>query len=103
MRELNKEEKIQVLNMSIDMIEAQSSIGICHAFKRSAYCLNPTLLICASDNILDLVPEVLQFKPDGVDEGDFWFEKSFSGRAITETGKQKRIEILNELINKLNK
>lgn len=107
MRILNKEEKIKILTETMRVIDKGLITGFCRAVDvamfRSDFLSDreKNEITSLLHDSLSPIPEILKYKPKKslaslYGDSVFWFGRS-------EKGKQKRIEILKELIDKLNK
>ena len=91
MKELSRKKKIKVLKLAIKYLEEKKTCCMCVAI-RLAYNEITHNSIGDYRHSLILVPELLNYKPDGICENIAWFGyKEYS----------KRIEILNSILSNL--
>lgn len=93
--ELTRQQKIEVLECAISMLEEGESYFMCVAIGK-AYSI---VFKCKHEEretslAINRIPELLEYKPEGIDKDLSWFP-------IGEEGMRKRIEILNEILKKL--
>jgi hypothetical protein len=84
--ELTKEQKIELIEKAIILLEEKKEYFICVAIKRaSGYKINDTF---------KLIPNLLKYKPGKNHYASVWFK-------IDEEGYKKRIEICKKVIKDL--
>lgn len=93
--ELTRQQKIEVLKYAIDKIRSGQEIFMCVAIERGYSILEE----CEYEDCLYAVkriPELLSYKPSSIMQAsrDAWFLEDQEGR-------MRRIEILNEILEKL--
>lgn len=94
-KELSRKEKIKVLECAISILEKGESYFMCVAINKAYSIVSK----CKHEEretslAINLIPELLEYKPAGINKDLSWLP-------IGAEGMIKRIEILNEILKKL--
>lgn len=93
--ELTRQQKIEVLECAIIILEKGESYFMCVAIDKAYSIVSKRKHEGRETSLaINRIPELLEYKPAGIDRNLSWFP-------IGEEGMRKRIEILNEILKKL--